>query len=143
MSKPNFPAGLSGNEKIALLAKRAEQVRIGGPGTMRRKHKAAHRSTGDDTKLQHSLKRMGLTAIGDIEEVNLMMDNGNVIHFENPKVQASIPSNTYVVSGPNTTKSVADMFPALASQLGGAAPAPAAEAEDADIPDEGDFDSVE
>ena len=45
--------------------------------------------------LQGALKELGVSPIDDIEEVNLIMDNGNVIHFSHPKVQASTPSNTY------------------------------------------------
>jgi NACalpha-BTF3-like transcription factor len=41
-----------------------------------------------------------------IEEVNLFKDDGNVIHFAAPKVQASIAANTYVVSGNAETKSM-------------------------------------
>ena len=37
-------------------------------------------------------------------QVNLFKDDGNVIHFASPKVQASIAANTYVVSGNAETK---------------------------------------
>ena len=33
-------------------------------------------------------------------------------------MQASIAANTYVVSGPNETKSLADMLPSIMNQLG-------------------------
>ena len=68
--------------------------------------------------LQGALKKLGVSPIGDIEEVNLIMDNGNVVHFSHPKVQASIPSNTYVVSGHSETKKLADMLPGIMNQLG-------------------------
>lgn len=46
------------------------QVQVGGKGTVRRKHKAAHKSTGaDDKKLQQTLKRLNVTALPVIEEV--------------------------------------------------------------------------
>ena len=34
----------------------------------------------------------------------MFKDNGEVIHFTNPKVQASLGSNTYAISGPSDTK---------------------------------------
>ena len=88
------------------LAKMAAQVRTGGKGSVRRKKKAIHKTTTtDDKRLQNTLKRIGVNNIPAIEEVNLFKDNGTVIHFNNPKVQASIAANTYVVSGHAETKS--------------------------------------
>lgn len=70
-------------EKLARLA---EQVRTGGPGSVRRKRKAVHKNvTVDEKKLKQSLKRLGVNEIPGIEEVNLFKEDGTVIHFENPK----------------------------------------------------------
>mmetsp|Transcript_29150 Transcript_29150/g.93299 ORF Transcript_29150/g.93299 Transcript_29150/m.93299 type:complete len:106 (-) Transcript_29150:1693-2010(-) len=44
--------------------------------------------------------------------------NHEVIHFVNPKVQASIGANTYVVSGPSETKQLQDLLPGILNQLG-------------------------
>lgn len=104
------------------LAKIAGAVRTGGKGTMRRKKKAVHKTTStDDKRLQNTLKRLGVNTIPGIEEVSLFKD-GSVIHFSNPKVQASIAANTYVVSGPSTTKDLHEFFPSLLSQYGGQLP---------------------
>ena len=49
----------------------AFQAQVGGKGTVRRKHKAAHKATGaDDKKLQATLKRLNVTALPVIEEVS-------------------------------------------------------------------------
>ena len=61
---------------------------------------------------------MGCHPIPGIEEVNLFLEDGNVIHFINPKMQASIPSNVFVVSGHSDTKPLQDLLPGIASQLG-------------------------
>jgi nascent polypeptide-associated complex subunit beta len=37
--------------------------------------------------------------IPGIEEVNMIKDDGTVIHFNNPKVQASLAANTFAVTG--------------------------------------------
>ena len=101
------------------LAKMAAQVRTGGKGSVRRKKKAIHKTTTtDDKRLQNTLKRLGVNNIPAIEEVNLFKDNGTVIHFNNPKVQASIAANTYVVSGPNETKQLTELLPGIMNQLG-------------------------
>jgi len=72
---------------------------------LRRKKKAVHKSSGqDDKRLQNTLKRLGVNTIPGIEEVNIFKDD-TVVHFTNPKVQASIAANTYVISGPSQTKS--------------------------------------
>merc|ERR1712070_553861 len=89
---------------VERLKKLAGSVRTGGKGTMRRKKKAVHKTTStDDKRLQNTLKRLGVNTIPGIEEVNIFKDD-DVVHFTNPKVQASIAANTYVVSGPSQTK---------------------------------------
>jgi len=83
-------------EKLDKLAKMSQNVRIGGKGTVRRKKKVVHRSaTTDDKKLQSTLKKLAVTTIPGIEEVNMIKDDGTVIHFNNPKVQASLSSNVF------------------------------------------------
>ena len=85
----------------------------------RRKHKAVHKTTStDDKRLQNTLKRLGVNVIPGIEEVNIFKEDGDVIHFTNPKVQASIAANTYVVSGPSQTKKLQDLLPGIINQLG-------------------------
>lgn len=94
------------------------QVRIGGKGSARRKKKVIHRTnTTDDKKLQVSLKKLGLTTIPGIEEVNMIKDDGEVIHFNNPKVQASLAANTFAVTGHAEIKQITEMLPSILSQL--------------------------
>ncbi|KAM0950331.1 putative nascent polypeptide-associated complex NAC domain, NAC A/B domain superfamily [Dioscorea sansibarensis] len=98
--------------------KMAGAVRTGGKGSMRRKKKAVHKTTTtDDKRLQSTLKRVGVNTIPAIEEVNIFKDD-LVIQFTNPKVQASIGANTWVVSGSPQTKKLQDLLPSLMSQLG-------------------------
>jgi nascent polypeptide-associated complex subunit beta len=100
------------------LARMAGAVRTGGKGSVRRKKKAIHKTTTtDDKRLQNTLKRLGVNTIPGIEEVNIFKED-TVIHFTNPKVQASIAANTYVVSGPSQAKKLQDLLPGILSQLG-------------------------
>ena len=48
-----------------------------------------HKTTTDDKKLQSNLKKLGVNNIPGIEEVNMMKEDGNVIHFTNPKGKAA------------------------------------------------------
>ncbi|CAN1827275.1 unnamed protein product [Linum perenne] len=76
-----------------------------GHGTHTAKKKAMHKSTTtDDKKLQGTLKRIGVNTIPAIEEVNIFKDD-LVIQFVNPKVQASIAANTWVITGSPQTRS--------------------------------------
>ncbi|GJN09346.1 hypothetical protein PR202_ga27347 [Eleusine coracana subsp. coracana] len=103
---------------VEKLKRMAGAVRTGGKGSMRRKKKAVHKTTTtDDKRLQSTLKRIGVNTIPGIEEVNIFKDDV-VIQFQNPKVQASIPANTWVVSGVPQTKSLQDMLPTIINQLG-------------------------
>jgi len=101
------------------LQKMQERVRIGGKGSVRRKKMTTHKTASTDEKrLQGTLKRLGVNNIPGIEEVNLFKEDGNVIHFKTPKVQASIGANTYVVSGHAETKKLQDLLPEIIHQLG-------------------------
>lgn len=83
-----------------------------------RKKKAIHKTTTtDDKRLQSTLKRIGVNAIPAIEEVNIFKEDV-VIQFINPKVQASIAANTWVVSGSPQTKKLQDILPQIIHQLG-------------------------
>merc|ERR1719327_283330 len=95
------------------------QVRIGGKGTVRRKKKVVHRTaTTDDKKLQSSLKKLSVNNIPGIEEVNMIKDDGSVIHFNNPKVQASLAANTFAVTGHAENKQITELLPGILNQLG-------------------------
>merc|ERR1739841_198803 len=108
----------SGDSVNPALARLQASVRIGGKGTVRRKKKVVHKTTTtDDKRLQNTLKRLGINSIPAIEEVNLFMDQGEVIHFTNPKVQASIAANTYVIIGHAETKKLQDLFPGILNQV--------------------------
>ena len=66
---------------------------------------AVHKTTStDDKRLQSTLKRLGVNTIPGIEEVLLINADGSALQFNNPKVQASIAANTYVVSGASQHK---------------------------------------
>jgi len=85
---------------------------------VRRKKKVVHKTTStDDKRLQNTLKRLGINSIPAIEEVNLFMESGEVVHFTNPKVQASIAANTYVIIGHAETKKLQDLFPGILNQV--------------------------
>ncbi|AQK65023.1 Basic transcription factor 3 [Zea mays] len=103
---------------VEKLKKMAGAVRTGGKGSVRRKKKAVHKTTTtDDKRLQSTLKRIGVNSIPGIEEVNIFKDDV-VIQFVNPKVQASIGANTWVVSGTPQTKKLQDLLPSIINQLG-------------------------
>ncbi|MEW5317186.1 MAG: hypothetical protein WDW38_008511 [Sanguina aurantia] len=105
-------------EKLLKLMGASKAEQTGGKGTMRRKKKAVHKTTTtDDKRLQNTLKRLGVNTIPGIEEVNIFKDD-TAIHFVNPKVQASIAANTFVISGPSTTKKVQELMPGILNQMG-------------------------
>merc|ERR1719431_688023 len=81
--------------------------------------KVVHRTaTTDDKKLQSSLKKLSVNNIPGIEEVNMIKDDGTVIHFNNPKVQASLAANTFAVTGHAENKQITEMLPGILNQLG-------------------------
>lgn len=151
--------------RAKMIAKRfgGASASTGGKGAIRRKKKTTSRgsSAQSDAKLNAALKKLGATNIPGIEEVNFFKEDGQVVHFLNPRVQAQIQANTYIISGPNETKPLQELLPSIISQLsmeniaqlqnfaaaaaGGAGAAPeVVEEEDDDVPDlvEGNFEEV-
>lgn len=59
----------------------------------------------DDKKLQFSLKKLGVNNTSDIEEVHMFTNQGIQIHFNNPKVQALLATNTFTITGYAETNS--------------------------------------
>jgi nascent polypeptide-associated complex subunit beta len=111
--------------RAKMIAKRfggaaGASTATGGKGSVRRKKKVSNRSgtAQSDAKLNTTLKKLGATNIPGIEEVNFFKEDGKVIHFKNPKVQASVQANTYIISGPSETKPLQELLPNIVSQLG-------------------------
>merc|ERR1719181_1008575 len=103
----------------AKLKARFENVRTGGKGTQRRTKLAKHQShAADDKQLQAQFKRLGVNNIPGIEEVNMFKEDGSVIHFSSPKVQASVAANTYVITGHAENKKLEELLPGIINQLG-------------------------
>lgn len=88
------------------------------PGTPRRKKKIVHQTAAtDDKKLQSTLKKLAVNNIPGIEEVNLIKNDGSVIHFNNPKTQASLASNVFAITGHGEQKQVRLKFHSSESNL--------------------------
>mmetsp|Transcript_22675 Transcript_22675/g.50860 ORF Transcript_22675/g.50860 Transcript_22675/m.50860 type:complete len:177 (+) Transcript_22675:98-628(+) len=106
----------------AMIAKRFggnnTGASTGGGGSVRRKKKGSAKAGGDDKKLGSVLKKLDLTEIKGVEEVNIFKNDGTLIHITNPKIQASIPSNTYVIGGSCENKRLEELLPGILSQLG-------------------------
>lgn len=88
------------------LRKRAAMVRTGGKGSVRRTVKAHHKSSGgDDKKVQSTLRRLGVTPFNDIDEAVMYRQDGSALYFASPKVQASMQTQCFVISGDYETMS--------------------------------------
>merc|ERR1719421_1583323 len=103
----------------AKLQARFKDSRVGGKGTQRRTKISKHQShAADDKQLQAQLKRLGVNTIPGIEKVNMFKEDGAVLHFSAPKVQASIAANTYVITGHGEDKQLQELLPGIINQLG-------------------------
>merc|ERR1712039_102258 len=110
------PEVLAAREKLRA---RMGNTSGGGKGLSRRGQ--TNRPTNrvaDEKQLQAQLKRIGLNTIPGIEEVNMFKDDGSVLHFAAPKVQAAVTANTYVITGNGENKSLQELLPGIINQLG-------------------------
>lgn len=48
----------------------------------------------------------------------MIKDDGTVINFKNPKVQAAIGANTFCIAGNAELKTIGEMMPGILQQLG-------------------------
>merc|ERR1712066_922866 len=87
-------------------------------GERRKKLKKHASHAADEKQLQAQLKRLGVNNIPGVEEVNMFKEDGTVIHFATPKVQASVSANTYTVTGHGETKRLEELLPGIINQLG-------------------------
>ena len=105
LSLPPPPTTLVTTHNLFYVCVFPQSTRTGGAGSVRRKKKAVHKTTSnDDKRLQSVMKKLQSNVIPAVEEANLFLEDGNVVHIERPKVQASIGANTYVISGKSETK---------------------------------------
>ncbi|WBW73190.1 nascent polypeptide-associated complex beta subunit [Schizosaccharomyces osmophilus] len=103
------------------LAKLQAGARIGGKGTPRRKAKKPAKSSasaGDDKKVQGALQKLNMQTLPGIQEVNMFKEDGGVINFRSPAVQASLPNETVAVYGRPEEKSLTDILPGILNNLG-------------------------
>nr|CCC53550.1 putative nascent polypeptide associated complex alpha subunit [Trypanosoma vivax Y486] len=94
---------------LEMLRKRAEFVRTGGRGSVRRTVKAVHRSNGDDKKVQSVLKRLNVAPFSEVDNAVLYRQDGTAFYFEKPKVQASMQSQCFVVTGAYDVKDASEI----------------------------------
>ncbi|PAA94102.1 hypothetical protein BOX15_Mlig006052g1, partial [Macrostomum lignano] len=112
-------AAMDRQAKIDKLKAQVDSIRIGGKGSARRKKKVIHKNNAtDERKVTTTLKKLAVSSIPGIEEVNMFKDSGEVIHFNNPKVQASLQSNTFAISGQSEVKNLTELLPSIWNQLG-------------------------
>lgn len=112
---------MSGTEKLAQLRALAKANRTGGKGSMRRTKKVVHRanSANEEKKYRNTMKKLQMQNINDIAEVNMFKEDGDVLHFANPTVEANMSCRTMVVSGVQPeNKGLQELLPDILSQIG-------------------------
>ncbi|GAA5873828.1 hypothetical protein JCM3774_000695 [Rhodotorula dairenensis] len=105
--------------KLKALQAKAAQLKLGGAkAPIRRKVAPKQAGPADDKKLQTALKKLNVQGVGPVDEVNMFMDDGKVLHFQRPTVHAAAGSNTYAIYGHGVAKELADLMPNILNQLG-------------------------
>ena len=106
-------------DKLKAFLAKQKGARTGGKGSVRRKQKVVRKTAGaDEKRMKTILQKLNVRDIPAIEEVNMFMEGGDVIHFEAPKVQASITANTYIITGEGKQTKITDLLPGIMTQMG-------------------------
>ncbi|KAF7457034.1 Nascent polypeptide-associated complex subunit beta [Cryptosporidium felis] len=85
-------------------------TQVGGKGTARRKRRAQKPSISVDVKkVQTVTSRFRCQNFPTINEVTMMKKDGTCLHFLNPKLQASVTTNTYILTGNPQEKLIRDL----------------------------------
>mmetsp|Transcript_126551 Transcript_126551/g.252963 ORF Transcript_126551/g.252963 Transcript_126551/m.252963 type:complete len:1348 (-) Transcript_126551:167-4210(-) len=100
--------------RAQLVARHGGAIRAGGRGAARRTRRRGHHS---GKRLQAQLHRLGAADVPFVEEVNMFRDDGFVLHFVAPRVQASARANAHVVVGRGECKRLQDLLPGIENQL--------------------------
>ncbi|KAJ9102697.1 hypothetical protein QFC20_004970 [Naganishia adeliensis] len=97
-----------------------QEENSGGKGTPRRKQikKSASTKEGDDRKIQAALGKLNVQPITGVEEVNMFKEDGTVLHFQHPRVNSALPSNTIAITGQGEDKELPELVPGILNQLG-------------------------
>ncbi|GAA5886336.1 hypothetical protein JCM6882_001610 [Rhodosporidiobolus microsporus] len=101
----------------ALQARLGGKPSGGGAKAPIRRKVAPKAAAPSDAKLQTALKKLNVTPLNGVEEVNMFKEDG-VLHFSNPKVHAAAGSNTYAIYGHGQHRELTDLMPSVLSQLG-------------------------
>ena len=100
LSAANYTEHIMPTITKEMLEKRAASVRTGGKGSVRRTSKAKRTvHSGEEKKVQATLKKLGVTPVGDVEEAIFVRADGSANLFKKPSVQASMQTQCFVVSG--------------------------------------------
>ncbi|KAI8033740.1 uncharacterized protein LOC128265265 [Drosophila gunungcola] len=82
------------------LKKMEMEVRIGGKGSVRRKHKHIRTSPAiEEKRLQTALSKLNVSQVPAVHEVTIEMADSSEIQVLMPKVQVSTLNNLFVING--------------------------------------------
>ncbi|KAH8420401.1 hypothetical protein KR009_009907, partial [Drosophila setifemur] len=100
---------------VVKLKKMEDAVRIGGKGSVRRKHKHVPNSSNvEEKRLQATLAKLPLNQVPGIQQISVIMQDGSEVMIPTPKVQGSVVNNLFVISGelihiPGDTKNLPEV----------------------------------
>jgi nascent polypeptide-associated complex subunit beta len=89
----------------------------GGSGSARQKAKGKGGGGADASRISSVFKKFQFNDMNGLMEVNIFKGD-DVIHITEPKIKASIPCNTFQVTGKAETKPMTDLLPDILNQLG-------------------------
>ncbi|KAJ1610579.1 basal transcription factor [Cryptosporidium canis] len=87
----------------------AGATQVGGKGTVRRKKRGQKPTTVDVKRIQVVTSRFRCQNFPAIGEVTMMKKDGTCLHFSSPKLQASVATNTFILSGNSQEKLIKDL----------------------------------
>ena len=101
--------------KLAQLKKMSKDVVIAGG--MRRKHKVVKASSQNESKIRNIVNKWRMTTIPEVMEVSMVMEDNTITTLTQPKVEAAVHSNSFVIAGKYQRMTYEEYFPTMLKQL--------------------------
>ena len=101
--------------KVEQLKKLSKDVVIAGG--VRRKKKVVHKSSQNESKIRNVVNKWRMTTIPEVMEVSMIHEDNTITTLQQPRVEAAVHSNSFVIAGKYQRMTMDEYFPTMLKQM--------------------------